>query len=107
MDKKNKRMQAFLMTLRVIEVAYLLTFFFVIFAQEGLENVALHDSFVTLSQIWVNTSYMVLPLLLFKNVLVAILNNGILTHKAKVFILIRCALYAALAIYAYPLILSV
>ncbi|MBI5126618.1 MAG: hypothetical protein HZA80_02550 [Candidatus Taylorbacteria bacterium] len=106
MDKQNKKMKVFLSVLRVIEVLYLLTFFFVIFAQQALNDVAIHDSIVMLSKIWINTSYMVLPVLLFKNVLVAILNNGILSHKAKLFILVRCAIYVVLTIYAYPLILA-
>ncbi len=103
---KNKKIKVFLAVLRILETVYLLTFFFVIYARAHVGILELHDEIVTLSELWINTSYMVLPVLLFKNVLVAILNNGILTKGQKFYTLLRCAIYVALTIYSYPLILA-
>lgn len=102
MEQGNKKMRVFLAVLRVLETLYLLTFIFILYAITHPAQAGIAE----LVNEWIVVSYMLLPVLLFKNILVAILNNGYLKHWHKVYILVRCAIYVLLAYYSYPLIVS-
>lgn len=98
----NKNLKIFLNVLALLEYGYLLTFFFILYVRT--EPIEL---FAPLIAVWLTTSYMILPVMLFKNVLVAILNNGFLTRSEKVLTVVRSALYVLLTICSYPLLLAI
>lgn len=97
----NKKLKSFLIFLETLEYIYLAASLFIVFAQKFPS-----DSIQSLLGYWITTSFMILPVLFFKNILVSIMNNGALTSNEKTLTLVRCALYLALTIYAYPLILQ-
>ena len=103
MDGNNKKISILLSILRWLEYIYLLTFVFIVYAYE----VPMSETIRSFSEVWVTASYMILPVLMFKNVLVAILNNGILTKNNKVLILVRCILYVLLTVYSYSVVSSI
>jgi hypothetical protein len=102
METGNKKMAVFLSVLRVLETVYLLTFVFILYAYTNPTD----EAIPALLNDWVIISYLLLPVLLFKNILVAILGNGNLKQWHKIYILIRCAIYVLLAFYSYGLISS-
>jgi hypothetical protein len=103
----QKQLGIFLSILRIIETVYLLTFLFIIYARYLIVSGSVSlDELAVVVEVWITGSLMALPLLLFKNVLEAILNNGILKRHQNeaVFMLVRCAFYVLLAIYSFQVI---
>ncbi len=92
-------MSVLLSVLRILETVYLIVSFAVVFFRKYPQDVL-----QTVVAVWVTSSLMILPVLLFKNVLVAILNNGVLTTNQKTWVLVRCALYVLFSFIAFPLI---
>ncbi len=97
---KNLKLNILVRFMSVLEVLYLLTFAFILYARLFPGTEAMYG-FI---DIWLKVSYMIVPVLLFKNILVAILRDGDLSKKDRIWILVRSALYVLLAIYSYPLI---
>lgn len=62
---------------------------------------------MSFTEAWIVLSYMVLPLLLLKNILVGVLENRILNSSEKMWLIVRCALYIFLTVYSYPLITAI
>lgn len=96
---REKRISLILRSLRILENVYLLTFLFIIYARAFPQ-----ESLMPFTEMWIIASYMILPLLLLKNLLVGVLSNRLLNKKEKIWLLVRCALYILLTIYSYPLI---
>ncbi len=92
-------MGVLLSVLRVLETVYIVISFAIVFFRKYPQ-----DLLQVVVSAWVVTSLMILPVLLFKNVLVAILNNGVLTSNQKTWILVRCALYVLFSFIAFPII---
>jgi hypothetical protein len=103
MDNSNKKLKIFLVVLKTLEYLYLATFGFILYASYVPHS---SETIRMLTKAWIDTSYMILPVLLFKNVLVAILNNGILTKNDKILILARCVIYVLLIIYSQSLVID-
>ncbi len=101
MSTKDKKLQIIFKILQVVESVYLLTFFVIIFANKFPQN--LLQNF---TQVWITISFMLLPLFLLKNILVGVLQNGLLSKNDKIWLIARCALFLLLTIYSYPLITS-
>lgn len=101
MNPNNQKLRKLLSTLRVLETLYLLISIALIFSR----NIP-HEAFQAFLQDWVWSSYFILPLLLFKNIIVAVFNNGILTQNQKIWLVVRCALFVFLSIFSYPLVLA-
>lgn len=97
-DKKLKTIFSFLM---VLETLYLLTFFVIIYASK-LPAQLLKD----FTQFWITASFMLIPVFLLKNIFVGVMENGILSKRQKIWLIIRCIIYVLLTIYSYPLITS-
>lgn len=98
---KELNLKRFLSALRVLETIYLAVSLLILFSRK-----IPHETFQTLLSNWIYTSYLILPVLLFKNILVAVLNNGLLTQNQKMWLIVRCAMYLLLSLFAYPLILG-
>jgi hypothetical protein len=98
---KEKKLKYILHVLRIIEVIYLLTFFFVMYLRQ-----LPHTSVQVFAYAWIGLSLMVLPLLILKNIMIALFNNGLLSTNQKIWLIVRCAIYILLATFSYPLILS-
>ncbi len=88
--------------LGVIEAAYLLISIVVVFSR-----LFQYDPVMSFTELWIILSYMVLPVLLLKNILVGVLENKILKQNEKMWLIVRCALYIFLTFYSYPLIQAV
>ena len=56
---------------------------------------------------WVQFSYFFLPVLLFKNVAMAIANKNVLMKLQRQLMMLRCSIYVLLIVYSYPLIWGV
>ncbi len=98
---KEKKLKYILHILRVLETVYLFSLFLILYLRT-----LPHDSVSLLTEGWIGASLMILPLLVLKNIIVAVYNNGMLTPHQKMWLVIRSAIFILLAIYSYPLILS-
>jgi len=98
---QEKKLKYIFHILRVIETAYLLSFFFILYLRQ-----LPHESIQTLTQGWIIASLMVLPLLILKNILVGVYRNGLLSSNQKFWLVVRSVLFILLTIYSYPLILN-
>lgn len=96
---KNSKLKKVLKCLSVLEVLYLLTFFAFLYAAFA-PAVWVHE--IALN--WAMASYFILPLLLFKNVVVGITHKVRLSHDERVLTLMRCILYVLLTLYSYPIL---
>jgi hypothetical protein len=96
---KDKNLKTILYTLRVAETIYLMSFFLILYLH------TIPRELVTLPlEFWLVGSFMLLPVLVFKNIFVALYRNSALTSSDKMWLLIRSILYILLAVFAYPLI---
>ncbi len=99
---KERKLKPFLSFLIFLETIYLILSLAIVFFVRLLpiETVSI------IVANWVVCSYFLLPLLLFKNVVVSTLNKGSITKEDKTWLLLRCSIYLLLTVYSYPLILG-
>jgi len=95
----QNKIKIILSVLRVLETLYLLTFLYILY----LSTLPYEDARELVTD-WVTVSYFILPILLLKNVIVAMFNKGVLTQRQKIYLLVRCALYVLLTVISYPII---
>ena len=101
MNLQNQKTKSVLGVLGIIEFFYLIVSIIIVFSGKIPQDLLQ----LWLRQ-WVFVSYFVLPILLFKNIVLALYNNGALSKNQKAWTLVRCIVYFALSFFAYPLILS-
>ncbi len=101
MNLQNNKTKNLISILRVIEFFYIAVSIVIVFYNKLPE-----DLLAIWLDTWVKASYFILPLLLFKNIIVALYSNGTLTTKDKGWMLLRCVIYFTLSFFAYPLILN-
>jgi hypothetical protein len=98
---KEKKIKALLAFLHGLETLYLLVSLFVI-----LGRLFPPEKILGFTEMWIIVSYMVLPVLLLKNIMVGVFENKMLTSSDKMWLMVRCALYIFLTIFSYPLVVS-
>lgn len=101
MNLQNNKTKNLISVLRILEFFYIVVSIFIIFSNKVPQD--LLDLWLSN---WVMASYFILPILLFKNIIVALYSNGTLTTKDKGWMLLRCVIYFTLSFFAYPLILN-
>lgn len=98
---KEKKLKTLLNILHTLEAVYLFVSFVIIFGRMFPP-----EQVIAFTEMWIIVSYMVLPLLLLKNIMMAVFENKLLTKSNKIWLLVRCALYIFLTVFSYPLVVS-
>ncbi len=101
MNLQNNKTKNLISVLRILEFFYIAVSIVIVFY-----NKLPSDLLAIWLDTWVKASYFILPILLFKNIIVALYSNGTLTKQDKGWMLLRCLIYFTLSFFAYPLILS-